>query len=231
MRWKCKLDWCVRWVIELAPCAIVVAASGSLESVCDALELHHLSIAEWKTYMRPICEFEKLAFDPKLVWSHGHILRFEVAVDGVASFRKQQAVEIRIDLDVVAISKLATHQICVRKTLARVARGEWAILTLRQCRQGSKSQLQTASAICRVDRASGLDLSCASREGLSRLSVQPTMQPWRASCGSCRRRWPRGRSLRPSGRRSMRAHDSALPTFPETFSERWGLQVVEVGTI
>ena len=42
----------------------------------DTLELQHLSIAKWKTLgnMRPICEFEKLAFDSKIVWSHGHIL-------------------------------------------------------------------------------------------------------------------------------------------------------------
>ena len=66
----------------------------------DTLELQHLSIAKCKTLgnMRPICEFEKLAFDSKIVWSHGHILRFEVVIDGVASSTKQQNFQ-KIDLD------------------------------------------------------------------------------------------------------------------------------------
>ena len=76
--------------------------------------------------MRPICEFEKLAFDSKIVWSHGHLLRFKVVIDGVASSTKQQNVQ-KIDLDVVAFSKRA-HIRYVSGKLARVARARRAIL-------------------------------------------------------------------------------------------------------
>ena len=96
----------------------------------DTLELQHLSIAKWKTLgnMRPICEFEKLAFDSKIVWSHGHILRFEVVIDGVASSTKQQNIQ-KIDLDVVAFSKRA-HIRYVSGKLARVARARRAVLVV-----------------------------------------------------------------------------------------------------
>ncbi len=56
--------------------------------------------------MRPICEFEKLAFDSEIVWSHGRLLRFKVVIDGVAFSTKQENVQ-KIDLDVVAFSKRA----------------------------------------------------------------------------------------------------------------------------
>lgn len=76
--------------------------------------------------MRPICEFEKLAFDSKIVWSHGHLLRFKVVIDRVASSTKQQNVQ-KIDLDVVAFSKRA-HIRYVSGKLARVARARRAVL-------------------------------------------------------------------------------------------------------
>ena len=96
--------------------------------MCDTLELQHLSIAKWKTLgnMRPICEFEKLAFDSMIVWSHGNLLRFKVVFDGVASSSKQQNVQ-KIDLDVVALSKRA-HIRYVSGKLARVARARRAVL-------------------------------------------------------------------------------------------------------
>ena len=79
--------------------------------------------------MRPICEFEKLAFDSKIVWSHAHLLHFEVVViDGVASSTKQQIVQ-KIDLDVVAFSKRA-HIRYVSGKLARVARARRAVLVV-----------------------------------------------------------------------------------------------------
>ena len=96
--------------------------------MCDTLELQHLSIAKWKTLgnMRPICEFEKLAFESEIVWSHGHLLRFKVVIDGVASSTKQQNVQ-KIDLDVAAFSKRA-HIRYVSEKLARDACARRAVL-------------------------------------------------------------------------------------------------------
>ena len=118
--------------------------------------------------MRPICEFEKLAFDSKIVWSHGHILRFEVVIDGVASSTKQQNVQ-KIDLDVVAFSKRA-HIRYVSGKLARVACARWAVL---------------------VVVAFWFEFALACRAFVLRtIECSGRLVRTRATCGACRRRLP-----------------------------------------
>jgi hypothetical protein len=87
------------------------------ESVCDALELHHLSIAEWKrwrTCVRLVNSRTRLRCEDRLV-ARSH-LAFRRTNDGVATFREQQDVEM-IDLYVAALSKRA-HIRCVSGKLA-----------------------------------------------------------------------------------------------------------------